>query len=107
MILLFLKDLAHHHWKLLLLYDFHIQGFFLFTAASVADAAAVRPSTPKSLITDFNKGNPDFNNGIKNSKNPPFCILVNCAFENLISVDARLEKALRRFATCLLVNNNL
>ena len=60
---------------------------FLFIAASVADAAAVGPSIPKDLITLFNNGNPDFNNGAKNLKSPPFCILVNCAFDNLISVD--------------------
>ena len=80
---------------------------FLFIAAYVADAAAVRPSTPKGLVTDFSKGNPDFNNGAKNLKNPPFYILVNCAFDSLISVDVWLEKTLRRFATCLLANNNL
>ena len=80
--------------------------FFLFIAASVADAAAVKPNIPNSLITDFNKGNQDFNNGAKNLKNLPFCILVNCAFENLISVDVWLAKALRIFETCLLVNNN-
>ena len=39
--------------------------FFLFIAASVADAAAVEPNIPNDLTTDFNKGNPDFNNGIK------------------------------------------
>ena len=32
------------------------------------------------LITGFNKGNLDFNNGAKDLKNPPFCILLNCAF---------------------------
>ena len=68
-------------------------------AASMADAAAVRPSTPNGLVTDFSKGNPDFNNGAKKLKNLSFCILVNCAFGNLISVDASLAKALRRFAT--------
>ena len=55
--------------------------FFLFIVASVADAAAVRLNIPNGLITDFTKRNPDFNNG---AKNLPFCILVNCAFENLI-----------------------
>ena len=79
----------------------------MFIAASVADAAAVKSNIPSGLITDFNKGNPDFNNGAKNHKNPPFCILVNCAFDNLISVNMCLAKALRIFATCLLVNNNL
>ena len=70
-----------------MLYDFQIQVFFLCIAASAADAAAVKPSIPNGLTTDFNKGNPDFNNGIKNFKDPPFCILVNCAFDNLISTD--------------------
>ena len=63
-----------------MLYDFQIQVLFLFIAASVADAAAVKPNIPNGLTTDFNKGNPDFNNGIKIFKNPPFCILINCAF---------------------------
>ena len=67
--------------------------FILFIAASVANAAAVKPNIPNGLTTDFNKGNPDFNNGIKNFKNPPFCILVNCAFENLIPPDVWLLKA--------------
>ena len=39
---------------------------FLFIAASVADAAAVNPSIPRGLITDFNNGNLDFENGAKN-----------------------------------------
>ena len=80
---------------------------FLFIAASVTDAAAVSRSIHKVLITLLNNGNPDFNNCDKNLKNPPVYILVNSAFGNLISVDVRLAKALRRFATCLLVNNNL
>ena len=57
-----------------MLYDHLIIKIFLFTAGSLADAAAVKPSIPNGLITDFNKGNPDFNNGIKNFKNPPFCL---------------------------------
>ena len=80
---------------------------FLFIAASVADTAAVSPIIPKGLITDFSKGNPDFNNGAKNIKSPSFCILVNCAFHNLISVDVWLLKPQQRFATCLLVKGNL
>ena len=80
---------------------------FLFIAASAADAAAVRPSIPNGLITDFSKGNPDSNNDAKNLKNQRSCILVNCTFDNLISVDVGLAKALQRFATCLLVNSNL
>ena len=45
------------------------------------------PSIPQGLIALFNNGDPDFNNGAKNLKNPPFCVLVNCAFDNLISVN--------------------
>ena len=60
-----------------MLYDFQIQVFFLFIATSVPDAAAVKPSIPNGLTTDFNKGNPDFNNGINNFKNPLIYILVN------------------------------
>ena len=88
-------------------YDFQIQVFFLFIEVFFADAAAVKPSLPNGLTTDFNKGNPDFNNGIKIFKNPPFCILVNCAFENLISADVRLSNSFLRLKVYLLVNNNL
>ena len=90
-----------------MLYDHLILNFFLFIAASVADAAAFKPNIPNGLTTDFNKGNPDFNNGIKNFKNPPFCILVNCAYDNLISNDVWLANAFLRLKVCLLVNNNL
>ena len=45
------------------------KDFFLFITASAADAAAVRPTIPNGLITYFNKGNPDFNNGSENLKN--------------------------------------
>ena len=79
----------------------------MFIAAFVADAAAVKPSIPNGLTTDFNKGNPDLNNGIKNFKNPPFWILVNSAFENLISADVWLLNAFLKLKVCLLVNNNL
>ena len=60
---------------------FRSKYFFLFIAASVADAAAVRPNIPNGLIADFNKDNLDFNNGAKNLKKSPFCILVNCALK--------------------------
>ena len=38
---------------------------------------------------------------------PDFIILDNWDFDSIISVDDLLAKALRRFATCLSVNNNL
>ena len=66
-------------------YDPLILKFFLLISASVADAAAGRPRMPNGLITDFNEGNSDFNNGAKNLKNLLFSILVNCALDNLIS----------------------
>ena len=41
-------------------------------------------------------------------RNLPDCIILdNWVFDNLISVDKWLTKALRRFATCLLVYNSL
>ena len=85
---------------------FRSKDFFVYCSIC-GDAAAVRPSTPNGLITDFSKGTPDLNNGAKNLKNPPFCTLLNCAFDNLISVNVWLAKDLRKSATCLLVNNNL
>ena len=88
-------------------YDFQIQVFFFVIVVCVADAAAVKPSISNGLTTDFNKGNTDFNNGIKIFKKPPFCILVYCAFENLISADVWLLKAFLRLKVWLLVSNNL
>ena len=90
-----------------MLYDFQIQVFFLSIAASAADAAAVKSSIPNGLTKDFKKDNPDFNNEIKNFKNPPFYILVNCAFENLISPDVWLLNAFLRLKVCLLISNSL
>ena len=90
-----------------MLHDFQIKVFFCLLQLLLLIQTAVRPSIPNGLITGFNNDNPNFKNGAKNLKNPPFCILVNCPFENLISVDVWSAKALRRFATCLLVNNNL
>ena len=41
-------------------------------------------------------------------RNPLDCIILdNWVFGNLISADEWIAKALRRFETCLLVNNNL
>ena len=41
-------------------------------------------------------------------RNPPdWTILDNWVFDKLISVDDLLAKALRRFLTCLLIDNNL
>ena len=60
------------------------------------------------LITFFIKDNPIFSNGPRGlPRNPPdYVILDNWVFDNLISANELLAKALRRFETCLLVNNN-
>ena len=59
-------------------------------------------------ITFFIKDNPIFSNGPRGlPRNPPdYVILDNWVFDNLISANELLAKALRRFETCLLVNNN-
>ena len=80
---------------------------------SAADAAAVITNGTKTLLANglinflFN-GNPFFNNRPKSlPKNPPdWIILDNRAFDSLISADELFAKTLRRFAVCLLVNNN-
>ena len=94
----------------LLFWDIKI---FLCIAASAADAAEVNPKGIKTilangLITFFISGNPVFGNRARSlPRNPPDCIILgNRVFDNLISVDKWYAKALRTFATCLLVNNN-
>ena len=61
------------------------------------------------LITFFINGNPVFSNGPRSLlRNPPDCIILDIwVFDNSISVDDLPPIALRRFATCLLVNNYL
>ena len=82
--------------------------------ASVADAAAVHHIGIKTLLANglstFSiKGNPVFSNGPKSlPKNPPDCpILCKRVFDNFILAGKLFVKALRRFETCALVNNNL
>ena len=87
---------------------------YSYICCRCCDAAAVSPKginalLANGLITFFIKGNPVFSNGPSNlPRNPPDCIIFdNWAFDNLILADKWFEKALRRFETCLLVNNNL
>ena len=87
---------------------------FLCVQASAADAAAVNPNGIKTLlsnglITFFINGSQVFSNGPRSlRRNPLDCIILdNRVFANLISVDELFAKTLRRFTTCLLVNNNL
>ena len=81
---------------------------------SAADTVAVNPNGIKTLlanglITFYIKGNPAFSNGPRSlPRNPPDCIILdNWVFDRLISINELFAKALQRFATCLLVNNNL
>ena len=88
--------------------------FFLCIPASAADAAAVSPKGIKKLlangsITFFISGNPVFSNRPSNlvRNHPDSIIFDNWVFCNFIYVDELFSKDLRRFKTCLLVNNNL
>ena len=88
---------------------------FLCIPASAADAAVVNPNGMKTLlanalITFFINGNPVFSsNGLRSLiRNPPDCIVFGkWVFDSLILAGELLAKTLRRFATCLLVINNL
>ena len=98
---------------LVLLYYYLILRFFLCIPESAAAAAAVNPKGIKTplangLIAFFISGNPVFSKGPRClPRNSPDCIsLDNWVFDSLILVLELFIKALRRFATCLLVNNN-
>ena len=87
---------------------------FLYITAPAADAAAVNPKGIKTflangLITFFISGYPVFSNGPRSQpRNPPDYIILDIwVFDNLISFDDLSAKALRKFTTWLLVNNNL
>ena len=89
-------------------------SIFLCIPAPAADAVAVNPNKIKMLsangwTTSFIKGNSVFGNGSTVlPRNPPDCIILdNCVFDSLLAVDDLLTKALLRFATCALLNNNL
>ena len=89
-------------------------NILLWITASVGDVAAVNPNVIKTLLgnglsTFSIKGNPDFSNGSKSlPRNPSDClILCNWVFNKFTLVEKLLVKALRRFETCVLVNNDL
>ena len=60
-------------------------------------------------MTFFIGGNRVFSNGPRSlPRNPPYCIILDSwDFDSLILTDKLFAKALRRFATCLLINNIL
>ena len=83
----------------------------IFLCIPASADAAVNPKGIKTLLANglirfFNSGNPVFSNGpISLPINPPDCIILDIwVFDKLISVDDLSAKALRRFATCLLVD---
>ena len=80
---------------------------FLCITASADDATAVNLRGIKTVLA--NGLIAFFINGPNNlPRNPPYCIILdNWVFDDLISADEWFAKALRRFETCLLVNNNL
>ena len=91
-----------------------ILRFFLHIPASTADVSTVNPKEIEALlangvITLFIKGNPVFSNEPRSlPTNTPDCIILdNGVFNNLISVNDFFGNSIRRFSTCLLVNDNL
>ena len=85
-------------------------SIFLWTAASVADAAAVNPNGIKTLLANGLstfpiKGNPVFSNGPWIlPKYPPDCLnLCNWVFDNFILAEELLAKALEILGTWALV----
>ena len=89
-------------------------NIFSWIDSFVAYTAAVNPNNIKAILANGLsrfpiKGNPVFSDGPKIlPRNPLDCfILRNWVFDNFILADEPFAKALRRFETCLLVNNNL
>ena len=73
------------------------------------DPKGIETLLANGLITLFINGNLIFSSGPgRLPRNSSDCnILDNRVFDQLLSFDDMLVKALRRFSTCLLVNNNL
>ena len=100
--------------SIVLLCEVEIEGclpdpnILLCVPASAAGTATGNPNGTKTLlanglITFFIRGNHVFSNRPRSqSKNPSDSITLN----TVISVDKKFTKALRRFPTCLLVDNN-
>ena len=75
-------------------------------AAAAVNYKGTKPIFVNGLITYFIRGNLVFSNGPRSLPRKTFdCIILdNCVFDSLIFVDDLLVKVLRRFATCLIVN---
>ena len=74
------------------MYDDQILRFFLCILASATDDAVVNPSGSKTFLNNglaefFKNSKPILVNGLRKFENTPDCILDNCVFDNLITVD--------------------
>ena len=76
--------------------------------AAVANPIGINTLLPHGWSTSFINGKPVFSNGPRSlPRNPPdyYIILHSLDFDSLTLADKLFAKALRRFATYLLVNN--
>ena len=87
---------------------------FLCIPVSTADTAAVNPNGIKTFLANgwssfFIIGKPVFSYGLRSfPRNPSECVILDSwVFARLILAVKLFAKDLERFATCLLVNNNL
>ena len=94
--------------------SYQIQNFFFWTAAYVANIAAVNPNVVKTLLasnlsTFLIKGKQVFSNGSKSLlKNPPdFPIFCNWVFDNFILAEEPFARTLRSIETCVSINSTL
>ena len=86
------------------------RNIYVWVVESVANDSAVNPDGIKAFLanglTKFPiKGNLVFNNGPKNS--PDCSILCIWVFDNFVLAEELFSKALQRFETYVLGNNNL
>ena len=89
--------------------SFDIISVVVPEAAVAVNENGIKALLANGLITFSIKGNPVFSNLPRSlPRNPPGCIILdNWVFDKIISIDKLFAKALQRFATYLLVNNNL
>ena len=79
----------------------------IYYRCCVVNPNGIKTLLANGLIKFFINGNPVFTNGPRRlTRNPLNCIILdNWAFYKLTSVGELFAKVLRRFTTCLLVNN--
>ena len=81
------------------------QVVFFSVAAAAVDLNGIKTLLASGLSTYFINSKPTFISGRRHS---PYCFIFHIwVFDNFILADNLFAKALWRFTTCLLVNNNL